>query len=102
MMRRTALMPSSMRCLGARAAVRIPGRPFRFSNIQQTRVEPNIFMPGSDQESPTRPQPKIFHDFRAPVVQVEGVQRDETIGIRGELLAGPDVPPYSIALRGVR
>ena len=68
------------------------------SDAQQIRIKPNIFLSG-DKESPTGPQPKIFYDLRATIVQMEGVQRDEKIDICRELFPRPDIPSRGIALR---
>ena len=53
------------------------------SHTQQSRVKPNIFLSGSDKETPSGTQPEIFHDFRAPIIQMEGMQRHEKPVIRG-------------------
>ena len=89
------------------SAVAIPIRPDSLSReaclvrsiVQQTRVKPNIFLSGSEQEPPTWPQAEIFYDFRAPIIQMEGMQRDEKVGICGEFFPRPDVPTCRIALR---
>jgi hypothetical protein len=70
-----------------------------FGQIEQIFVIPDIFISGRDQEPPTRPQPKIFYDFRVPIIYMGGAQRDEPFVIYRERFSGPNIPPCHVAFR---
>jgi hypothetical protein len=71
----------------------------RFSAEQEQRfVEPNVFVTGRDQKSPSRRQSKIWKHLRSPFTDMCDVKRLEEVVIRVQFLAGPDVPPCGVAL----
>jgi len=68
--------------------------------LQETRIEPDVFVAGGKEHPIARRQREIREHLRAPVAQVLDVKRYEEVGILREV-PGPEIPATCSCLRWV-